>query len=110
VRCHSSKERCQSDHGLGAHRPSQINWINHHFEFFKGFDLFNLSFFYQNPLDSKKVSSYCKKCSLMWEMLSYEKRGSLWEFDQNKCFKLICFAKPRVFNLEVRKMAFIAKS
>jgi hypothetical protein len=46
----------------------------------------------------------------MWEMLSYEKRESLWEFDQNKCFKLICFAKPRVLNLEVRKMALIAKS
>jgi hypothetical protein len=45
----------------------------------------------------------------VWEWLSYDKRGSFWEFDQNKNLKLICFAKPRVFHLEVRKMSLIAK-
>ena len=51
-----------------------------------------------------------KNCSLIWGKLSYEKMGSFWVFDQNKCLKPICFAKPSVFNLEVRKMALIAKS
>jgi hypothetical protein len=36
--------------------------------------------------------------------------GEFWGFYQNKFLKLICFAKQRVFNLEVRKMALIAKS
>jgi hypothetical protein len=37
------------------------------------------------------------------------RKGEFLGFDQNKCLKLICFAKPSVFNLEVRKMALIAK-
>jgi hypothetical protein len=37
------------------------------------------------------------------------RRRGVLGFDQNKCLKLICFAKQRVFNLEVRKMALIAK-
>jgi hypothetical protein len=37
-----------------------------------------------------------------------KERGSFLEFDQNKCFKVICFAKPRVLNLEVRKLSLIA--
>jgi hypothetical protein len=56
-----------------------------------------------DPADSKDVPSYCKNCSFLWEWLSHDKTGEFWEFDQNKSFKLICFAKPRVFNLELRK-------
>jgi hypothetical protein len=31
-------------------------------------------------------------------------------FDQNKCLKLFCVAKPSVFDLEDRRMALIGKS
>jgi hypothetical protein len=61
--------------------------------------------FYQNPLDSKEVPSYCKTCSLMWEWLSYEKKGKLCEFDQNKCFKMVWFAKSKYFDLKGWKIS-----
>jgi hypothetical protein len=38
------------------------------------------------------------------------RKGGSFGFDQNKCFKPIYFAKPSGFDLEVRKMALIAKS
>jgi hypothetical protein len=41
------------------------------------------------------------------EKLSYEKKGEFLGIDQNKCLKLVCFAKPNVFDLEVRKTTLI---
>jgi hypothetical protein len=45
----------------------------------------------------------------MWEKLSYEKKGKFGVFDQNKSFKMICFAKQRVVDIEVRKNCFHCK-
>jgi hypothetical protein len=58
--------------------------------------------FDQNLLDCKEELSYCKIYSLVLDGFLKKERGSFRKFDQNKCLKMVRFAKFKCFDLEVR--------
>ena len=55
-------------------------------------------------------SSYCKIWSLMWENFDYGKKGELLALDQFCSWNISQFAQTSVFDLEIGKRIWFAKT